>query len=105
MLPCFPEYVQDIAVHFGRGGVGALELALELQTGLHCLGDVGCGSERARGGDVCLLIVTAPHPARPPQRKLSRRERGRCGCGCVIGVGGVAGGVAVAAELQRMASM
>lgn len=51
MLPCFPEYVQDIAVHFGRGGVGALELALELQTGLHCLGDVGCGSERARGGE------------------------------------------------------
>lgn len=50
MLPCLPEYVKDIAVYFGRRGVGALELALELETGLHCLGDVGCGSERGPGG-------------------------------------------------------
>lgn len=53
VLPCFPEYVEDIAVYSGCGGVVSLELALELETGLHCLGDVGWvvsgGGGRAAG--------------------------------------------------------
>lgn len=50
VLPRLPEHVEDIAVHSGRRGVVPLELALELEPGLHGLGDVGWACERGVGG-------------------------------------------------------